>query len=53
MKSQDLNKRVGTPAAPEDESLYRMVRYQSQRFWVSYNRTTGPVVIVTITLQKM
>jgi hypothetical protein len=35
-----------------DGSLYKLVRYESQRFWVSYNRTAGPVVIVTITIQK-
>lgn len=44
---------VGADLEVKGESLYRMVRYQSQRFWVSYNRTTGPVIIVTITLQKM
>ena len=36
-----------------DGSLYRVVRYESQGFWVSYNRTAGPVIIVTITIQKM
>ena len=34
-------------------SLYKIVHYQSQGFWVSYNRAAGPVVIVTITIQKM
>ncbi|MGH9872449.1 MAG: hypothetical protein ACRD9S_08280 [Pyrinomonadaceae bacterium] len=33
-------------------SLYRVVRYESQGFWVSYNRSSGPVVMVTITIQK-
>lgn len=33
-------------------SMYRMVRYESLGFWVSYNRTTGPVPMVTITIQK-
>ncbi len=33
--------------------LYRLVRYESQHFWVSYNRTTGPVATVTVTLQKI
>ena len=33
-------------------SLYRVVRYESLGFWVSYNRTTGPISIVTITIQK-
>ncbi len=32
-------------------SLYRMVRYESLGFWVSYNRTTGPVATVTVTIQ--
>ena len=36
-----------------DGSLYRVVRYESRGFWVSYNRTAGPVIIVTITIQKM
>jgi len=35
-----------------DGSMYAMVRYQSQRFWVSYSRTAGPVSVVTITIQK-
>ena len=35
-----------------DGSLYKLVRYESQRFWVSYNRTAGPVIIVTITIEK-
>ena len=33
-------------------SLYRMVRYEGLGFWVSYNRTTGPVPMVSITIQK-
>lgn len=33
--------------------LYKLVRYESQGFWVSYNRSPGPVVVVTITIQKM
>lgn len=37
----------------EDGSIYGMVRYESRGFWVSYNRTAGPVVIVTITIQKI
>ena len=35
------------------ESLYRMVRYESLGLWVSYHRTTGPVVSVTVTIQKI
>ena len=34
-------------------SLYRVVRYESLSFWVSYNRTTGLVATVTVTIQKI
>jgi hypothetical protein len=37
----------------ENGSLYKVVYYESQGFWVSYNRTAGPVIIVTITIQKI
>jgi len=37
----------------ENGSLYKVVYYENQGFWVSYSRTAGPVIIVTITLQKM
>jgi hypothetical protein len=33
-------------------SLYRMMRYESLGLWVSYNRTTGPMTSVTVTIQK-
>ncbi len=36
-----------------DGSQYKVVRYESLGFWVSYNRTAGPVMIVTITIQKI
>ena len=36
-----------------DGSAYRVVRYESFGFWVSYNRTAGPVITVTITIQKL
>jgi hypothetical protein len=36
-----------------DGSAYRIVRYESLGFWVSYNRTAGPVITVTITIQKI
>src|ERR1043166_3021976 len=36
-----------------DGSLYKMVRYESLGFWVSYSRTAGTVVVVTITIQKL
>ncbi|MDX6305040.1 MAG: hypothetical protein QOI77_2009 [Blastocatellia bacterium] len=45
---------VGADLEPRpDGTLYRMVRYESQGFWVSYSRAAGPVVIVTVTIQKM
>ena len=34
-------------------ALYRMVRYDGEGYWVSYNRSAGPVIVVTITLQKL
>jgi hypothetical protein len=40
---------VPTPSG----SLYKIVRYESLHFWVSYNRTVGPVPTVTVTLQKI
>jgi hypothetical protein len=33
--------------------LYKTVRYVSLGFWVSYNRSAGPMAMVTITIQKM
>lgn len=39
--------------ARENGSLYRVVYYESQGFWVAYGRTAGPVIIVSITIQKM
>ena len=36
-----------------DGSLHKLVRYDAERFWVSYSRTAGPVIIVTVTIQKM
>jgi hypothetical protein len=32
--------------------LYKMMRYESLGFWVSYNRSAGEVPVVTITIQK-
>lgn len=37
----------------EDGALYKMVRYEAQRFWVSYSRSSGASPTVTITIQKM
>jgi len=36
-----------------DGSAYALVRYESRGFWVSYNRTAGTVVVVTVTIQKI
>lgn len=45
---------VGGPLETRpDGSMYKIVRYEAQGFWVSYNRTAGPVVVVTITIQRM
>ena len=43
----------GTLDTRPDGSVYKIVRYESLGFWVSYNRTAGPVVTVTITIQKI
>ena len=37
----------------EDGSVYKLVRYEAQGFWVSYHRTAGTNVTVTITIQKI
>ena len=36
-----------------DGSLFRMVFYPSERFWVSYNKGASEVPVVTITIGKM
>jgi len=36
-----------------DGSLFRMVRYDSERFWVSYNKSASVVPVVTITIGAM
>jgi hypothetical protein len=41
------------PETRPGEILYKVVRYENQGFWVSYYRTAGPVIIVTITIQKI
>ena len=40
------------PTRP-DASAYSMVRYESRGFWVSYSKIAGPVIVVTITIQKI
>jgi hypothetical protein len=44
---------VGGDLEAKNGSAYKLVRYENLGFWVSYNRTAGPVVIVTITIQKI
>lgn len=39
--------------ARADGSAYKMVRYESLGFWVSYNRSVGPVPSTTITIQRI
>jgi hypothetical protein len=52
--SPDYRNVVGaTIDEKEDGALYKMVRYETQRFWVSYSRTSGASPTVTITIQKM
>jgi hypothetical protein len=41
---------VGGEPEVSPRGQYKVVRYDT--FWVSYNRTAGPVPIVTITIQK-
>lgn len=36
-----------------DGSTFRIIRYEGLGFWVSYNRSAGPVSTVTVTLQKI
>ena len=36
-----------------DGSLFRMMQYQSEGFWVSYNKSASVVPVVTITMQQM
>jgi hypothetical protein len=45
---------VGTEIETKaDGSMYKMVRYPKQGFWVSYNRTASATPIITVTIQKM
>ncbi|HEU4506634.1 MAG TPA: hypothetical protein VFR78_00250 [Pyrinomonadaceae bacterium] len=36
-----------------DGSLFRMVMHDAQRFWVSYNKSSGQVPVVTVTIGTM
>jgi outer membrane protein assembly factor BamE (lipoprotein component of BamABCDE complex) len=50
----DFRNVVGTALNTRDDgSQYKVVRYESLGLWVSYNRSAGPVMIVTITIQKI
>lgn len=44
---------VGELEQSPNGSMYRVMRYESLGFWVSYNRATGTVPTVTITIQKL
>ena len=37
----------------ENGSAYKVVYYENQGFSVSYGRTAGPVIIVSVTIQKL
>lgn len=43
---------VGGDLEVSPAGLYKIVHYKSLGYWVSYNRTTGPVVVVSVTIQK-
>lgn len=45
---------VGEDLQPRpDGSLFKMVRYDSERFWVSYHKSASAMPVVTITIGKM
>ena len=44
---------VGGDLQVSPAGLYKMVRYDNLGYWVSFNRTTNPVVVVTITIQRI
>src|SRR5262245_52835479 len=44
---------VGGDLQVSSAGLYKMVRYDKLGYWVSFNRTTGPVAVVTITMQRI
>ena len=61
--STDYNGGVGAPDYKSvvgeslqqrpDGSLFRMVLYDSERFWVSYNKSASVLPVVTITIGSM
>lgn len=40
-------------AAKDDGSIFKLVRYPSSGFWVSYHRTAGDDPMVIVTMQKL
>ena len=45
---------LGTEAEKKpDGSVYKLIRYPKQGYWVSYSRTSGADATVTITMQKI
>jgi hypothetical protein len=60
--STDYTEGIGAPdyravvgdvnAEQRQNGLYRIARYPNLGFWVSYNRTVGPMAIVTVTIQR-
>jgi hypothetical protein len=45
---------LGTEAEKKaDGSVYKMVRYPKQGYWVTYSRTAGADATVTVTMQKI
>lgn len=49
----DYKEVVGEAELKPNGSLYKLVRYEPDGFWVSYNRTAGDLSIVSITIQKI
>jgi hypothetical protein len=50
----DYKSVVVEPLIPRpDGSSFRMVFYDSERFWVSYNKSAGVVPVVTVTVAVM
>jgi len=43
---------VGGEPEISPQGLYKIVHYEDLGFWVSYNRTTGSVSLVTVTIQR-
>lgn len=39
--------------ARDDGSIYKMIQYPKQGFWVSYVKTTGAAPMVIVTMQRM